>query len=55
MQKFGIVFHIKDFPGNITFINNTMTNTVQNFNDICTNWAPGGDLNDGLFNTAPTT
>ena len=55
MQKFGIVFHVKDFPGNITFINNTMTGTVQQYNDICTNWAIDGNLVDGMFNTAPTT
>ena len=55
MQKFGIVFHVKDFPGNITFINNTMTGTLQNYTDICTNWAIDGNLVDGMFNTAPTT
>ena len=35
MERFGLAIHLNAFEGNLEFSNNSFTDTLMNFNDVC--------------------
>ena len=35
MQRFGLAIHLNQFDGNLELLNNSFTDTLMNFNDVC--------------------
>ena len=35
MERFGLAIHLNAFEGNLELLNNSFTDTLMNFNDVC--------------------